>query len=144
MCSAGGNACGNDSSNPKTKIDLFEYESPDDIDSQGFFERDFEMVFRNEREDELLSRSKMQLIEDILGLRDYIDTVEGVLHVSAPASDQLDKEVSSGFEDASSDVSKLLSELQELKRQNEELRAENKLLALKPRTENLQRTACEV
>jgi len=64
--------------------------------------------------------------------------------VSAPASDQLDKEVSSGFEDASSDVSKLLSELQELKRQNEELRAENKLLALKPRTENLQRTACEV
>ncbi|KAK2194236.1 hypothetical protein NP493_1g04005 [Ridgeia piscesae] len=155
MCSAGGNACGNDSSNSSTTVsgykDLpaysdidFEYESPDDIDSQGFFERDFEMVFRNEREDELLSRSKMQLIEDILGLRDYIDTVEGVLHVSAPASDQLDKEVSSGFEDASSDVSKLLSELQELKRQNEELRAENKLLALKPRTENLQRTACEV
>ena len=153
--SAGGNACSNDSSNSSTTVsgykDLpaysdidFEYESPDDIDSQGFFERDFEMVFRNEREDELLSRSKMQLIEDILGLRDYIDTVEGVLHVSAHASDQDDKEVSSGFEDASNDVSKLLSELQELKRQNEELRAENKLLALKPCTENSQRTACEV
>ena len=127
----------------------FEYESPDDLDQQAFFERDFEMVFRDEREHELLSRSKTQLIKDILGLRDYIDTVESVLHASAlvqmPASVQLAGEVSNGFEEGSSGhFSKLVSELQELKRQNEALRAENKLLALKPHTENMQRRVCEM
>ena len=124
----------------------FAYDSPDDLDTQAFFEHDFEMVFQEERDHELSTRSKKQLIDDILGLRKHIDTVETVLHNSSPVQMHRDSEqVSSGFEEGSSgDFSKLVSELCELRRENELLHAQNKLLSLKPRTENMHSRACEM
>ena len=124
----------------------FAYDSPDDLDTQAFFEHDFEMVFQEERDHELSSRSKKQLIDDILGLRTYIDTVESVLHNSSPVQMRRDSEqVSTGFaEESSGDFSKLVSELCELRRENASLHAQNKLLSLKPRTESMHSRACEM
>ena len=81
-----------------TDID-FQYVSPDDMDMNSFMEQDFEFAYDSMRGDDLMSKSKPEL-------------VQGVLHL----------------EKMLSEIGSLTSEMELLRRENEDLLAENRRL----------------
>lgn len=57
----------------------YEYESPDDLDSTAFFEKDFEMIYSRAREEELVTLSRNELISQLIELEGKANSYEQLL-----------------------------------------------------------------
>jgi len=91
-CSDGSGESGYSPCNGYQDID-YEYESPDDLDSAAFLERDFEIIYRRAREDELVNLSRVQLIEQFIEMEDKALSYEQLLRGSLPSVAQLQEEL---------------------------------------------------
>lgn len=93
----------------------FEYESPDDLDTTEFFEKDFENIYRRAREDEIMTLSRSDLIERFIDLESRAGHYEFMLADAAGIPS----------------VAKLQEELLQLQEENVALRCANKYLKSK-------------
>lgn len=87
----------------------FEYESPDDLDTTEFFEKDFEIIYRRAREEEIMTLSRNDLIERFIDLESRAGHYEFMLTDKAGIPS----------------VGKLQEELLQLQEENEALKCTN-------------------
>lgn len=71
----------------------YEYESPDDLDQTAFFEKDFEMIYRRAREEELIALSRSDLVSQLIELERKANSIEQMLNGDVPSVAFLQEEL---------------------------------------------------